>query len=200
MDYFFENLFNGLATIFTGLVAWLVYLYSKRDKKIEAANILLNEIYTAEREIKKIKESKAISDYSYILPSNHWNELQHLFVKNFDSNEINKISDFFKSCSLAEESIKLIKSYLITAMDQKSRVAQNHIFDWAEKANGDEKNYNSLKEGVLNIIHKEEYYFMPNAPKQQLFDYLQNISKLSVGSVGIKIKNIRDSRWYKIKV
>jgi len=199
MDYFFQYIFNGLATLLAGSLALLVYLYSKRDRKIEATNIILNEIYTAEREIKNIKNNKIITDYSFILPSNHWDQYQHLFVKNFDPDEINKISDFFKACSLAEESIKLIKSYLIIAMDQKSRNIQDKILNLMGD-NDYKTNYELKRDEILKVFHNENYFFMPNAPKEKLFDYLKNINELSVSPVGTKLKNIRNSKWYRIIV
>ncbi len=198
-NYFFQNIFNGAATLVAGLVAWVIYLYNKRDKKIEAANIILNEIYVAEREIDNINKNKSISDYTFILPSNHWDEFQHLFVKNFDSDELRKTSDFFKACSLAEESVNLFKSYLPRAMDQKARYIQDKLLDLMEK-NTDKKEYEKEKERILEIFHEESYWFLPSAPKEKLFDYMQNINPVSMTSIGVKLKNMRDSRWYKISI
>ncbi|QSH39059.1 hypothetical protein JXR01_01975 [Candidatus Kaiserbacteria bacterium] len=199
MDYLFQDMFNGIATLVAGLFVWLIYIYGKRDKKKEAATILLNEIYTAEREMNNIKKNKIVSDYTFILPSNHWNDFQHLFTKNFDADEMNKMSEFFKACSLAEESIKLIKSYLVIAMDQKSRVIQDELITLIGKSE-DFNVYKEEKEKILNIFHKEDYWFAPSAPKEKLFDYLENIDQLSLSSVGGKLKSIRDSRWYKLTI
>lgn len=196
---FFQNIFNGLATLITGLVAWFIYLYNKRDRKIEAANILLNEIYVAEREIDNIKQSKTISDYTFILPSNHWGDFQHLFVKNFDSDELRRISDFFKACFLAEESVNLHRLYLPRAMDQKTRNIQDKLLDLIEKTT-DEETYEKEKKRILKIFHEEAYCFLPNAPREKLFEYLQNISPISLTSIGVKLKNIRDAEWYQISI
>jgi hypothetical protein len=43
-------------TLIVGFAAWLVYKQQKQDTKQDAANILLLEIQSAERAIKKIEE------------------------------------------------------------------------------------------------------------------------------------------------
>lgn len=199
MDYFFQYIFSGLATLVTGVVAWFVYLYSKRDKKIESATIILNDIFLAEKEINNIKKNKIISDYSFILPSNHWNEAQHLFVRDFDSDELNKISEFFKSCSLAEESLKSVRSYLPISMDQKTRVIQEKLLELAETSNSEEE-YQTKKEKILQLFHSEEYWFLPSTPSNKLISFLENVEQLSLGSVGIKLKQIRDAKWFSFRV
>lgn len=198
-NYFFQNIFNGATTLIAGSVAWLIYLYNKKDRKVEAATILLDEIRIAEREIDNIKKNKAISDYTFILPSNHWDEFQHLFVKNFDPDEMQKISDFFKACSLAEESTKLLRSYLPASMDQKVRNIQDKLLELIEKTTNKEE-YEKEKERILKIFHDENYWFLPNAPKEKLIDYLQNINQLSLTSIGVKLKNIRDAKWYQLSL
>ncbi|MCB9818611.1 hypothetical protein H6788_00275 [Candidatus Nomurabacteria bacterium] len=199
MFFFFQYVFSGLATLITGLVAWSVYLYNKRDRKIELATIILNDILLAEKEINNIKKSKVVTDYSFILPSNHWNEAQHIFVKDFDSDELNKISEFFKACSLAEESLKLIRSYLPISMDQKTRVIQEKLVELADTTD-DKAEYETRKGKILEVLHSEEYWFLPNAPSKKLIDFLQNVEQLSLGSIGVKLKKIRDAKWYNFKV
>lgn len=186
-------------TLVAGLIAWFVYSYNKRDKKIEAASILLNEIHVAEREIEKIKQNKIISDYTFILPSNHWGELQHLFIKNFYYDEIRIISDFFKACSLAEESINLYRSYLPRAMDRKAGEIQSKLLDIAERSSSKEE-YEKEKERILKIFHEEAYWFLPNAPKEKLINFVTNINLISLTSIGITLKNIRDAKWYQISI
>jgi hypothetical protein len=197
MNYFSQNIFNGFATLITGLVAWFVYLYGKRDRKIEIATILLNEIFVAEREINNIKKNKIISDYVSVLPSNHWEINQHIFVKNFDVDELSKISEFYKSCSLAEDSLKSIRSYLPVSMDQKTRSIQGKLLElMTDSASNIE--YEEKKKKILDLFHTEDYWFLPNAPTQKLIEYIQNIEQLSISSIGMKFKKVRDSKWYKI--
>ncbi len=200
MDWnFFENIFNGFATLATALTALIIYLYNRRDRKVEAASILLNEINIAEREINNIKQNKAISDYTFIIPSSHWEEFQHLFTKNFDSDELRVISDFFKSCSLAEESTSLLKSYLPIATNKKSTYVQEKLLDLMEKY-AETKEYEKEKDRILKIFHAENYFFLPNDPKTKLVEYTQNINSISLTSIGTKLKDIRDAKWYRILI
>lgn len=199
MDYFFQYIFSGLATLVTGMVAWLVYLYNKRDRKIEIATIILNDIVAAEREIHNIRTNKVVNDYTYILPVNHWEESQHIFIKNFDSDELSRISNFFKICSLTEESLKLMRSYLPIAMEQKVRVTQDKLIELASNTN-DKSEYASKKSKVLGVFEPEDYWFSPNTPRLNLINFLQDVEQLSLSSIGTKFKIIRDTKWFKIRV
>jgi hypothetical protein len=199
MNYFFQYIFSGTATLLAGTIAWIIYLYGKRDKKIEAATILLKEIHSAEREIENIKKNKVITDYSSILPSNHWEYVQHLFVRTFDTDELGKVTEFFKSCYLAEESLKLIRSYLPISMDQKTRSIQEKLIQLIADST-DKTDYEAKKKKILDLFHAENYWFLPNTPAQKVIDYIHNIDQLSLSPVGIKLKKIRDAKWYKITI
>ena len=189
------DIFAGAATLATGGIAWLIYIINRKVAKKEAAIILLNEIESAEREINTIKINRDINDYTSILPFSHWNDFQHLFVKDFDASELSKINNFFKSCKLAEESIRLYSSYLVNAMEEKSRIIQVKLLDLMEKT-PNAAQYEVEKNRILSIFHSESYYFVPHTPKQKLFDYLDNLNEISLTIIGIKFKKIIHRKWY----
>ena len=200
MDYFFQNIFTGLTTIFAGSVVWIVYLYTKRREKIDAATIILIAIIRAEREMDKIKEYKGITGYTSILILNHWSKLQYLFTNNFDEDQFIKTTNFFRSCELAEETIKLLRSYLPNAMEEKSRVVQQKLLELADR-NKDEQNkhkYMEEKKKILDPFYDETDWFLPKKPKEDLIEYLGGIPYISITEIGMVLKRIKNAKWYKI--
>lgn len=198
MDYFFQYIFGGLTTLFTGLIAWIIFLWEKKDRKIKASIIILNDIYRAENAIRNIKNNKIINDYTSILPLNQWEQYQYLFVKNFDENELNKITSFFKSCTLAEENIISFKTFLNHAIVQKAKSIQDKLLELIESNNEDE--YKIKKSNIVSSFEKEDYYFSPLSPREKIIEHIGNIDQLSLSSVGVKFKKIIDSKWYEIRV
>ena len=129
-----SNYVGAAATLITGFFVFVVYRYTSRAKKIEAATILLSTIDAAEREIGKIKSTKVFNKNTCIINSNYWILYQNLFVRHFDSVEIIKISEFFKNCVLAQASIGSYVKYLDSQIDQKSRSFQDKLVEEDRKS------------------------------------------------------------------
>ncbi len=94
--------FTGFVTLLTGSVAWLVYTSQKRDKKINAARIILSEIRTAEEAIDEIKSDleSVKKDFPSVLPINSWEKYAYLFVSDFDQDQISEVNNFYNNCSV----------------------------------------------------------------------------------------------------
>jgi len=183
---FSKEAFSGVATIMAGLVAVIVYYLHKRDEKINAARILLSEIRNAEHEVLKIRNDGTISEFSSILPFNSWQKNNYLFVKILDRDELDLINNFYIAATFAEIELKRIKSFLPLAMEEKSRAIQSKLVNLAL----DEKEkYGATKEDILRIIHKEDYWFLPNAPKDRVLHYLSNMQLITSTTAGGKLKS-----------
>ena len=154
----------------------------------------LNEITSTEREIDTIKRTKIITDYTSIMSSNHWDELQHLFAKNFDTDDFNRLTLFFRSCALAEDSVKMIKSFLPIALDYKMKSIQGQLVAVSEIDSDDE--YKKKRDSIINRTNKEDFIFRPNIPQVELVNYLENINPLYLSSIGEKLKKIRDKKFF----
>ncbi len=179
--------FAGLATIVAGFIALVVYLLHKRDEKINAARIILSEIRNAEQQISRIKDDGVISDFSSILPFNSWKKHAHLFVKVFDRDELDLVNNFYISCTLAETEINRLKSFLPLAMEEKAKALQRQLIDLAKE---EKENYENIKKDIHELVHKEDYWFLPNAPKEKLLHYLSNIQLITTTTAGKKLKDI----------
>jgi hypothetical protein len=184
---FSKEAFSGVATIVAGLVAIVVYWMHKRDEKINAARIVLSEIRNAEQQISKIKNDGVVSDFSSILSFNSWQKYAHLFVKILDRDELDLVNNFYIASTLAEIEINRLKSFLPLAMEEKAKEIQKQLINFAKE--GKDK-YETTKKDVLEIIHKEDYWFLPNTPKDKLLHYLSNIQIITPTTAGQKLKKI----------
>ena len=183
-----ETILNILLVI-GAFAAFGVYYWQKKDEKKKAALVLLMEIRNAELQIQHLKESGAISDYSSILPSSSWQKFGYIFVKDFDRDELVLVNNFYNSCQLAETEIKQLRDALSVAMNEKMKIIQHKLLELMANAT-DKESYTTQKEKLLDLFHKEDYWFLPNAPKEKLLRYLQNIILVMTSSAGQKLKKI----------
>ncbi len=111
-NFFNSNFFIGLITLIVGGAAVLIYQKQKRDKKREAARLILQEIRYAEQEIRNFRNVSNYQFYVRLLPTNSWNENIHLFVKDLEEHEIDMISSFYAKARYID--------YLIETRSQQS--------------------------------------------------------------------------------
>lgn len=182
-----KETFSGIVTIIVGTIAIVVYFLHKRDEKVNSSRIILSEIRNAEQQILKIKNDGVVSDFSFIMPFNSWQTNNYLFVKILDRDELDLINNFYIAATLAENEIRLLKHYLPLAMEEKSKEIQSQLITIAKE--GAEK-YKEKKDALLDIVHKEDYWFLPHAPKEKLLHYLSNIQLVTSTTAGKKLKDI----------
>jgi hypothetical protein len=90
-----ENL--GTVTFVVGFLAIYLYIKQKKDRKRDAARLIMQEIRYAEQQIRHAKTTEP-STYSLaikLLPTNSWNENIHLFTKDLKETELDLISAFY---------------------------------------------------------------------------------------------------------
>lgn len=106
MTFAWTEIFNGLATLTTGGVAWLVYYRQKKDFKVQAARVLLTEIRIAEERIDKIRENinnNLLLDLPLVFVTKNWKKYAYLFISDFDTDELKLINVFYESGERVEE-------------------------------------------------------------------------------------------------
>lgn len=67
------------------------------------------------------------------MPNNSRKDHGHIFMKEFDANEIEMINEFFNKCSYLEKEIQTSLSYINIAMEEKSRITQQKLLELADK-------------------------------------------------------------------
>lgn len=106
--FFNSNFFMAIVTIFVGGFAICLYIKQKKDKKRDAAKIILQEIRRAEDIISDYKQSGGYQFAKKIIATNSWSKNIHLFVGNLDNDELDKISDLYSTGEYLDSLIKEI--------------------------------------------------------------------------------------------
>ncbi len=107
-----SNLFTGIVTLIAGAIAYYVYWRQKKDSKKDAANIILLEIQSAERVLVQVGESvreKTLPN-KFTMPTESWSKYKYLFVRDFDRDEWDAITEFYNGCKLYDEAVSYNKS------------------------------------------------------------------------------------------
>lgn len=190
--------FEAIATVVAAIVALIVYWLHRKDEKKKAAIILLSEIRDAEQAIREIQNTSTVSDFTSVLSENHWKEYQYLFAISLDSDEIELISSFYKSCEVIEKQLDLIKGYLPLSMEQKVRVTQEKLIELSDRTTGIAE-FNNEKDRILNkSFWPNQDWFEPNAPKTKLINYIGSVQFVISSSTGIRLKKIANAVWWRL--
>lgn len=102
------NNYLGLITLVVGLSAFYLYMKQKKDRKRDAAKLILQEIRYAEQQIRESNRGNPVRGYmlaSKLLPTNSWNDNIHLFIKDLKETEIDLISRFYSQTAYVDSLI-----------------------------------------------------------------------------------------------
>lgn len=91
-------------------IAYVLYLAQKRDKKRDAAKLILQEIRYAEAKITAYRVHRSYTFTEKILPTNSWHSNIGLFVKELKETELDVISKFYSNAAYLDEVIKAISN------------------------------------------------------------------------------------------
>jgi hypothetical protein len=100
-----ENL--GVVTFVVGFAAIYLYIKQRKDRKRDAASLILQEIRYAEQQIRNAKRTTPPTYFlaSKLLPTNNWNDNIHLFIKDLNETEIDTISAFYAKATYIDSLI-----------------------------------------------------------------------------------------------
>jgi hypothetical protein len=171
-------------------VALLIYYINKYNEKRDAARIVINEIRMAERAILEIQNKKIISELSVILQNNTWQHKNHLFLNVLAQDEINLIDNFYYKCHLSEKYRKMQYDSRNDAIISKSNYLQNKLIDIMYDSITSDKNYEDMRQKIIEMANREDWLFDPNTPRSNLIEYIGNITFITSTSAGIKLKKI----------
>lgn len=200
METFFNsNLFIGLATIITGIGVVIVYYLQKRNSKIQAARVLLLEIRTAEERIRQIKDkvdSGFTNDLPSVFPTKSWKTYSHLFISDFDQDELILINSFYDYGDLVEEFAKRNNDFFWVTTEERARVVQNKLADLVihSKTQTPEIDLNTLKQELLDVFASDSYTYTPRKTIDAITNYTEKIENITTTSAGKKLKIIAKMR------
>jgi len=211
IDFFNSNFFIALVTIAVGTVAFIIYRIQKRDRKREASNIILLEIQSAERKLLLIKKSLAkdpatLPNDLRLLPTENWSQFNYLFIRDFDRDEWDSLTDFYNKCKLIDETIKYNNDAFWDDVQQiranKQRLLADYADDATKKLEGTVDNvtekdattvqtFNDLTEKFdkLYMSRQDRYSYTPNKTVNDAKMYVGEIDlRISQSNIGTKLK------------
>lgn len=204
---FFASLITSIVTLIVGLVALLVYKQQKKDLKQDAANIILLEIQSAERAIKRIEENIVKGELSsdiFLMPSESWTKFKYLFLRNFDRDEWDDITDFYNKCQAIDNVIKDNNSAFWSDVEEIRSNKQRILANYAKKSTDEIINspddesktiekYKEIADKFDNLFMERQGRFayspqkLVNDAKRHLLGLSRNLSQTIVGT---KLKEI----------
>lgn len=200
INFLNSNFFMAIVTLGVGTAAYVIYRLQKRDKKREKANIILLEIQGAERKLQQIKKSLSkeptLPNDLRLLPTENWSQYNYLFIKDFDRDEWDSLTEFYSKCQLLDETIKYNNAAFWNDVEQIRSNKQRLLADYAYKATIDlegtvdnmtDKDADTIK-SFDDLTEKFDKVYMG---KQGRFSYTPqktlDDAKLYIGEINLRI-------------
>lgn len=220
INFFNSNFFIGLVTLLVGSVAFGVYRKQKRDAKRDAANVILLEVQSAEQQLQVVRRTQGdeLAENVYLMKNSSWDKYRYLFVRDFDRNEWDKISDFYNKCLQYDASVAYASTYFGSNVEKAqghilgalAGYAKQYVNDFEALPNPDEKQelVDAFKERRSNflqafgVINGDEsflspYFYNPQKPTIDAKAVLETMeTNLSITSVGNKLKRMAENRGF----
>lgn len=196
-----SSFFVALITLVAGFIALDIYKRKQRDNKKDSANIILLEIQNAERQLKQVRENikkDFLEENFYVMKTESWSIYKYLFVRNFDRDEWDAISEFYHKCQLVDSAVTHQSSFFQKNEGQLRINMQKITSDYIEKIikETDEEKKKELLEKITEfqneyLKHPDLTLYSPQKPKNDVKLYLDNWNiNLSQTTIGAKLKRI----------
>lgn len=211
VNFLNSNFFVAFVTLGVGTAAYIVYKLQKRDRKREAANIILLEVQSAERKLSQIqssliKDPPSLPNDLRLLPTENWSTNRYLFIRDFDRDEWDAITSFYNKCELIDETIKFNNAAFWSDVEQirtnKQRVLADYAKAQSEKLNGDPKHDEEVMKKFNDITEKVDVMYMSRqgrfgyTPDKTIIDARLYIAEIDLGIsksvIGTKLKRLAD--------
>jgi hypothetical protein len=218
INFFDSNFFIGIITLAVGTVAFSIYRKQQRDTKRDAANVILLEMESAEQQLQVITQNQSagsLAENIYLMKNSSWDKFRYHFVRDFDRNEWDKITDFYNKCLQYDAAVTYHSSYFAGNVDMTQmhllRIQADYASEYAHdiaKADSQEKRdvireaYEKKKQTFINsygVVESADnftspYFYNPQKPVIEAKQVLETIeTNLSLTSVGIKLKKMANN-------
>lgn len=192
----FLNLFSGIATLLTGAVAIGIYFRQKKDAKVQAARVLLTEIRIAEDRIDQIRDkimNNSTMDLPTVFPTENWKKYSHLFISDFDQDELRSLNVFYDYGELIEDFAKRNNNYFWITTEERAKVTVQKIAQFVDESFQVADPHNNIilrKEFLSKGMDSYNQIYAPTKTLEGIKDYLPKIPKITTSSCGVKLKRI----------
>lgn len=198
-------LFTTIATLAAGVVAYLVYIKQKQDKKRDIANAILSEIRSAEIAIDKVRDyvrdNEKVDINIKIVEYNSWTKYRYIFSNDLDGDQWREISNFYSNAELLDEVIRQANSVFEGNADKIRSNMQRVLADMVgmsvinsskDTAIDDLTRLNE-KLAMFDQIYDEKKNSFVYTPQKYLNDakrLLEDLHTISTTSTGDRIKRL----------
>jgi hypothetical protein len=198
IDFFNSSFFIAITTIGTAFVAWLVYQAKIKGDKIQAARVLITEIRIAEERIDQMRNKmndEVPSDLPLIFPTKSWKKYSHLFISDFDQDELKLLNAFYDYGELTEEYAKRDNDFFWVATEERAKVTVQKIAEFACEAiagavvNKDQFVQNKRND-LSSLLDRNNALYSPSKSVNVIKKILPNIPKITTSSCGLKLKKL----------
>ena len=188
-------------------------MWQKSDNKRFAANAILFELKNAEKSIKQAKDNlkkDILSEELFTMQYESWSKYRHLFVKDFDRDEWDNITDFYNKCQLFDETVRYNKTFFQKNEEQIRINKQRIIADYTKEAVDEamkikdtdpEKNEKTSAISVKFIDRTKRFddtylgrqdlvMYSPTKPITDAKMYLDDLNKITNTNIGTTLKKI----------
>jgi len=189
LQFLNSNFFLALTTAIVGAVAIFLYIKQKKDKKRDAANIILMEIRKAEQIINNYKKHGVVIGVTMnkILNQNSWNRYNYLFINYLDRDELDLINNFYATCSKLDNTIEQLDTS--HQLREKSNAVHSTLSLIAKDAIS-KADFQDKKSKYLGNILEDGFSFNANALIDSVTKELSSLGFVTTTTVGAKLKKI----------
>ena len=196
-----SNFFLASITFIVGSFAFYVYTKQKCDEKINAATAILLEIRNAEGKIDIIidkLDKKNTVDLPRVLPVNSWRTYSHLFVKDFDLDDIQLLNNFYSSCEIIENLANRQNNFVWITTEERAKTVQKilaQIHDDFQKEHSidlvvAQKRFNDRKQALNDFYANDSVVYAPEKILSGLRFQTQNLQRITPTPCGAQIKEL----------
>lgn len=212
-----SNFIVASVTLVVGLLAFRIYKKQQTDAKRDAANVILLEIQSAERQLRTISQNRSeLSEKLLLMKNSSWDMYRYLFVRDFDRDEWDRVTDFYDKCSLYDksalaynstwaDSVKSVQTELLAVLAQ---YAKDYVTSLEETTDPDARKklrqqYEERRETFISVYgvvenkdnYSSPYFYNPQKPVLEAKEILTTLeTNLSLSSVGAKLTLLSQNR------
>jgi len=198
-----SNFFIASTTFIVGSLAFYIYTKQKSDEKINAATTLVLEIRNAESKIDIVidkLDKKNTIDLPSILPTNSWRKYSHLFVKDFDLDEIQLLNTFYSSCEIIEDLATRQNNFVWITTEERAKTVQDVLAKIHDDFQVDTINqlplaqskFDARKHALDQFYGNETLSYAPDKILKGLKFQTENLKRVASTPCGVKLKKLAD--------